>query len=87
MYMVSKNLSVSLSVHTFNNNYLRTGKTEWAKKIVKSMAKSLVSIFFLQKEAGRIGAEAKTATLSNYAIFTTYPICNKKYVFSKECIK
>ena len=49
MYMVSKNLSVSLSVHKFNNNYLRTGKTEWAKKIVKSMAKSLVSIFFFRK--------------------------------------
>ena len=87
MYMVSKNLSVSLSVHKFNNNYLRTGKTEWAKKNCEIYGKIPCLYFFLQKEAGRIGAEAKTATLNNYAIFTTYPICNKKYVFSKECIK
>ena len=32
--MVSKNLSVCLSVVNFDPNYLRTGKTEWAKKLI-----------------------------------------------------
>ena len=31
--MVSKNLSVCLSVTNCEPNYLRTGRTEWAKKI------------------------------------------------------
>ena len=43
LYMVSKNLSVCLSVVNFDPNYPKTGKTEWAKKIMTSMAKTHVS--------------------------------------------
>ena len=41
-------LSVCLSVTKFDPNYLRTGKTEWAKKnVMASMAKRYVSKFFV----------------------------------------
>ena len=55
--MVSKNLSVCLSVTKFDPNYLRTGRTEWAEifwgeKSLQLLAARAVfeSLFFLQKQ-------------------------------------
>ena len=63
VYMVSKNLSVCLSVVNFDPNYLRTGKTEWAKKNLGRLWQKLMSqkILFVRKVADRAGAEGQNS--------------------------
>ena len=52
LYMVSKNLSVCLSVTNFDPNYLRTGRIEWAeieKKFATLAARAVfVNMFFFK---------------------------------------
>ena len=50
--MVSKNLSVCLSVTEFDPNYLRTGKIEWAEIFLDIYGKSYVSKFFICPKIG-----------------------------------
>ena len=50
MYMVSKNLSVYLSVIIFDPNYLRTGTTEWAEIFQDIFGKmNVLKIFYLSE--------------------------------------
>ena len=57
MYGVKK-LSVCLSVAKFDPNYLRTGKTEWAKIFLGHLLqKAMSQKFFVCKVLGRAGAE------------------------------
>ena len=74
-YMVSKNLPVCQSEVNIDPNYLRTGKTDQAKKNLENLWQKSVSqkILFVRKVAGRARAEGQNSkNLTQYLSCLTW---------------
>ena len=82
-YMVSKNLSVCLSVINFDPNYFKTGKTEWAKKIY-GKNQSLKKFYLSKKWTVGLGPRAKTAT--KFAGLAARAVFGSLFFFKKQLI-
>ena len=75
--MVSKNLSVCLSVTKFDPNYLRTSRTEWAEIFLGHLCQKAISQkkIVVRKVGGRAGVKGQNSNILTQ--YLSHLACNR----------